>query len=88
MSTIALHTAVGLRVRCPDPGCGAPSVVLKSRAPAAAMAGLPPPPGVAPAGPGPVVAQPAKWCIVQCPRGTGAKLFPGHQPVEVISDGG
>jgi hypothetical protein len=60
--------------------------VLASRAPAAKAGGLPPPPGIAPAGPAPVVAQSARWCIVLCPR-TGSKLFPGHTPVEVVTDG-
>lgn len=86
MSTVPLHAAVGLRVRCPDEGCGATSAVLPPRGAAAKAGGLPPPPGMAAAGVGPVVQAP-RWCIVQCPR-TGAKLFPGHQPVEVVSDGG
>jgi hypothetical protein len=78
---IALSEAVGRTIRCPDEGCGARSVVERSRDRPAGPGGLPGPPGTAP--PANVVAQRMLWAIVRCPR-TGSKLFAANTMVEVL----
>ena len=79
---IPLSDAIDRWVRCPDPDCGAPSLVEKSRHRAAPAGGMPGPPGSASASAAPAVAPRVQWAIVRCPRG-GAKLWPGHTMVEV-----